>query len=77
LQAVNQEGNRASVLIVDRNDKIQNRQVSLGIQTANYAEVLSGLAGGDRVVISDRSGLRAGEAVYPKVTEAATYQGQS
>lgn len=77
LQAVNQEGDRASVLIVDRNDKIQHRQISLGIQTENYAEVLSGLASGDRVVISDRSGLRAGEAVYPKTTEAATYQGQS
>lgn len=77
LQAVNQGGDHASVLVVDRSDKIQDRQISLGIQTENYAEVLSGLADGDRVVISDRSGLRAGEAVYPKVTEAATYQGQS
>ena len=63
--------------MVDRNNKIQSRHVSLGIQSANDAEVTSGLAEGDQVVIGDRSGLRAGEVVLPKVTEAETYQGQS
>jgi RND family efflux transporter MFP subunit len=77
LQAINQEGDHASVLLVDQNDRIQNCQISLGIENENYAEVVSGVAEGDRVVISDRSGLRAGETVHPKVTEAATYQGQS
>lgn len=77
LQAINQEGEHASVLLVDQNNKIQSRQISVGIQNANFAEVVSGLANGDQVVISDRSGLRPGESVYPKVTEAATYQGQS
>jgi RND family efflux transporter MFP subunit len=77
LQAINQEGDHASVLLVDQNNKIQSRSISLGIQTANDAEVVSGLAEGDQVVISDRSGLRAGESVYPKITEAASYQGQS
>ena len=77
LQAINQDGEQASVLMVDRNNKIQSRHVSLGIQSANDAEVTSGLAEGDQVVIGDRSGLRAGEVVLPKVTEAETYQGQS
>ncbi len=77
LQAVTQEGDHASVFVVDQNNKIQDQSISLGIQTESYGEVLSGLASGDRVVISDRSGLRAGETVFPKVTEVATYQGQS
>lgn len=77
LQAVNQEGNKASVLVVDQSNAIQNREISLGIQTENDAEVLSGLSDGDQVVISDRSGLHSGEQVQPKITEAATYQSQS
>lgn len=77
LQAVNQGADRASVLVVDPANKIEDRQITLGIQTDNDAEVLSGLHDGDKVVISDRSGLRPGEAVNPKVTEAATYKSQS
>lgn len=76
LQAVNQGSDRASVLIVDSSDKIQDREVTLGIQTDTNAEVLSGLREGDQVVISDRSGLRPGEAVNPKITQVASYQTQ-
>ncbi len=77
LQAVNQGGDRASVFVVDQANKVQDRQITLGIQTENNAEVLSGLNEGDQVVISDKSGLHPGEAVNPKVTQAASYQSQS
>jgi RND family efflux transporter MFP subunit len=77
LQAVNQGTDRASVLIVDSANKIEDRQITLGMQTESYAEVLSGLNAGDQVVISDRSGLRPGELVHPKITQVATYQSQS
>ena len=77
LQAVNQEGSKASVLVVDQSNTIQNRDITLGIESENDAEVLSGLHDGDAVVISDRSGLRTGESVLPKVTQAASYQSQS
>lgn len=76
LQAINQEGEHASVLLVDQANKIENRNISLGIQNVNYAEVVSGLAEGDHVVISDRSGLRPGEAVSSKVAQPITYQDQ-
>ena len=33
LQAVSQEGEHSSVLVVDGENKIQNRQIALGIQT--------------------------------------------
>lgn len=77
LQAVNQESDRATVLVVDQADRIQNHEITIGIQTESNAEVLSGLKAGDQVVISDRSGLRPGELVHPKVTEVASYQSQS
>jgi len=74
VQAVNQEGNRASVLVVDALNTIQPREITLGMQTENDAEILSGLREGDAVVMSDRSGLRTGEAVQPKITQIAGYQ---
>ena len=77
LQAVNQEGNRADVLVIDANNKVQDRTVTLGIQTASDAEVLSGLQDGEQVVIGDRSGLKPGQNVRPAMTQVATYQGQS
>lgn len=77
LQAVNQGTDRASVLVVDQANKVEDRQIELGIQTESNAEVLSGLHEGDKVVISDRSGLRPGELVHPKITQAASYQSQS
>jgi RND family efflux transporter MFP subunit len=77
LEALNQEGNKASVLVVDASGTIGKRELNLGIESENDAEVLSGVHEGDEVVISDRSGLRPGETVQPKLTEAATYQGKS
>jgi len=77
LQALNQEGATTSVLVVDQNNTIQHRNITLGIETENYAEVLSGLQEGDSVVISDQSGLRPGEPVQPKLTQVSTYQSES
>lgn len=77
LQALNQTTDGPSVLVVDSGNKIENRQITLGIQTENEAEVMSGLREGDRVVISDRSGLRPDEVVNPKITEATRYHSQT
>jgi multidrug efflux pump subunit AcrA (membrane-fusion protein) len=77
LQAVNQGSEHTGVLVVNASNQIEERLITLGIQTDTGAEVLSGLKEGDLVVISDRSGLRSGETVHPKLTETANYQGQS
>ena len=77
LQAVNQQGDHASVLIVDQSNKIADRQIALGNQSEDYAEVLSGVQEGDRVVISDQSGLKPGEEVRPQTIQVAEYNGKS
>jgi len=77
LQAVNQEGDRANVMVVDQANKIQERQIALGIQTDSYAEVLTGVREGEQVVVSDRSGLKPGEQVHPQIIEIAEYKGKS
>jgi RND family efflux transporter MFP subunit len=74
LQSVNQSGEQATILLVDPNNTLQERKITLGLQTATDAEVLSGLNEGDRVVISDRSGLKAGLHVKPQAVEVLQYQ---
>jgi RND family efflux transporter MFP subunit len=74
LQAVNQAGGQATIFLVDPNSTLQERKITLGLETATDAEVLSGLNEGDRVVVSDRSGLRAGLHVKPQEVEVLQYQ---
>ncbi len=74
LQAVNQTGGQAAILLADPNNTLQERKITLGFETAADAEVLSGLNEGDRVVVSDRSGLKAGLHVKPQEVEVLQYQ---
>jgi RND family efflux transporter MFP subunit len=74
LQAVDQNNGRTTVDIVDASNKITIRPIVPGIQTATDAEVISGLQEGDAVVVSDRSGLKAGEPVQPKMIDLIQYQ---
>jgi RND family efflux transporter MFP subunit len=74
LQAVDQDNGQTTVDAIDASDKIERRQVMLGIQTATDAEVLSGLQEGERVVVSDRSGLKAGQPVQPKTIGLIQYR---
>jgi RND family efflux transporter MFP subunit len=76
LQAMDHLGDQISVYVVNPAGKLEIRRVTLGIQTATQAEVLSGLQEGEMVVVSDRSGLKAGQEVRPKVIELVEYQNQ-
>jgi hypothetical protein len=40
----------------------------------DYVEVASGLRKGDQVIVSDRSGLKAGQAVRSKPQAAISYE---
>lgn len=73
-QAVNKAGEQATILLVDPNNELQERKIKLGLETATDAEAVSGLNEGDRVVVSDRSGLKAGMQVKPKVVEVLQYR---
>ena len=49
-------------------NRIEVRKLRLGLETANFIEVLSGLQPGDLVVIGNRGVLQPGERVRPKIT---------
>jgi RND family efflux transporter MFP subunit len=73
LQAVDHIGDKTTVDLIDASNRVEIRQVVLGIQTSADAEVLSGLTEGDMVVVSDRSSLKQGQVVQPKAVELMQY----
>ena len=77
LEAVNHEGNRTTVYIVNPAGKVEIRVVTVGLQTSTDAEVVSGLAEGDPVIVSDRSGLKPGEEVLSQAVQMLQYLGGS
>jgi RND family efflux transporter MFP subunit len=77
LQALSHEGGKTSVFVVNSKDELENRPVSVGIQTGNDAEVVAGLHVGEMVVVSDRAGLKSGEKVSPQVVQVMQYHDNS
>ena len=73
LQSLNHEPDKTTVFVVNSNNQLEDRPVSLGIETANDAEVVAGLHEGEMVVVSDRAGLKAGEKVAPQVVQVMQY----
>jgi RND family efflux transporter MFP subunit len=65
-EAVSRNNNSASVLTVNTQNVIEERQIKLGFEGESFIQVLSGLAEGDRVVIGARSQFRPGQKVQPK-----------
>ncbi len=59
------------VYVVNADQRVELRHVTLGLETANRAEIRSGLHDGEMVVIGNRSQLSAGQRVVPKSTELA------
>ena len=47
-------------------NRIESRDVTLGLESATDVEILSGLNDNDRVVFGEQSQFRPGELVSPK-----------
>jgi RND family efflux transporter MFP subunit len=76
LQAIDRNGGAIRVDVVTPENKIDTRTIKLGIETSTDAEVLAGLAEGEMVVVSDRSGLKPGQIVRAQEVQVVNYQGQ-
>jgi RND family efflux transporter MFP subunit len=74
LAALDQIAGEASVLLVDADNHLRQRKIRIGFETSDDAEVLSGLEAGDRVVVSDRSGLKPGIEVRPQNVDAMQFE---
>ncbi len=77
LEAISREGDQREIWVVDESGRVQRRPVTVGMQTANFAEVLSGVHPGEQVVVSDRSGLKPGQTVKPHIVQKVIYDTSS
>jgi RND family efflux transporter MFP subunit len=73
IQALNREGEKTTVFLVGGNGVLEDRTMQVGLETASDVEIVSGLNPGELVVVSDRSGLKAGEKVYPQEVPMLQY----
>jgi RND family efflux transporter MFP subunit len=70
VQAVQVSGeDRGTVLLVNSSNKIEKREVTLGLQTATEAEIVAGLQPNDMVVYGTQSQFKPGQLVSPKMVE--------
>jgi RND family efflux transporter MFP subunit len=74
LQALSRNGDSATVLIVNSEGTLEQRNVQVGLETSSDAEIVSGLSEGEQVVVGDRSGLKPGEKVIAHVITVPQYR---
>lgn len=68
VQAVDETSAQPFVYVVGSGDKVEKRNVVLGLSTATLVEVTSGLRQGEKVIVANLSTFQPGEEVTPKVT---------
>ena len=61
------EAEKGIVLVVDRSNKIENRNVTLGMQSATDVEITSGLQENETVIFGAQGQFKTGELVSPKL----------
>jgi multidrug efflux pump subunit AcrA (membrane-fusion protein) len=73
-RAVLDEQGGSYVLVVAADDSVERRPVRPGRMVAGRQEILSGLEGGERVIVDGLQGLRPGVKVQP---EAVAKEGEA
>jgi RND family efflux transporter MFP subunit len=58
--------NSTSVLLVDAQNRVQSREVQLGVESSNSAEIIAGLREGEKVIVGNLGAYQPGELVRPK-----------
>jgi multidrug efflux pump subunit AcrA (membrane-fusion protein) len=77
VQALNREGDKTTVFVVNPEGRVEDRPVQVGLETSSDAEIISGVNEGEPVVVSDRSGLKAGQKVHPQAMAVMQYHEQN
>jgi RND family efflux transporter MFP subunit len=72
LQAVSL-GQKPTVVVLNGDQHLEQRDVTLGLQTANRVEIRSGLAKNELVVVGNRSGIQFGQKATGKLIDIPTF----
>jgi len=71
LQAINRGADKTTVLLVDSQNHVEEREIHTGIEGSDRIQVLSGLNEGDRVIVGNLGAYRPGQRVDPKICTMA------
>jgi RND family efflux transporter MFP subunit len=63
-------GDKPAVFVVNKDGAVEQRAVETGLQTPDKVEIRKGLTAGELVITGNRNGVRAGQKVTAKLTEA-------
>jgi hypothetical protein len=64
---IGEKGSAGRALVVTPQNKIEARDLRLGLETADNVEISSGIAPGEMVIIGSRTGLQSGQMVQPRL----------
>jgi RND family efflux transporter MFP subunit len=59
-------GDKPTVLVLDHDHKVEERPVTIGLETSSMAEILTGLNEDDLVVTGNRSSISLGQVALAK-----------
>ena len=66
-------GQKPTVVVLDGNHRLEQRDVTLGLQTSNKIEIRSGLADNELVLVGNRTGIQFGQKATGKLIEIPTF----
>jgi len=66
-------GQKPTVVVLDGNHRLEQRDVTLGLQTSNKIEIRSGLADNELVLVGNRTGIQFGQNATGKLIEIPTF----
>ena len=72
-ETINVRGEQRTVWVIDPDGRVRERPVTTGVETPDEVEIVSGLKEGEMVAAGNRSRLRAGEMVHPKLIHLLQY----
>lgn len=71
LQAISRSADKTTVLLVNSQNHVEEREIHTGIEGSNRIQILSGLNEGDRVIVGNLGAYRPGQHVDPKMSAMA------
>lgn len=79
IEAIERQGSKTNVLVLDGANRVQRREVKLGVESSNNVEIVNGLQEGEKVIVGNLGSYQPGEVVHPKesvfTTDAASEGG--
>jgi multidrug efflux pump subunit AcrA (membrane-fusion protein) len=69
VEALVLNGNQPTVYLVDAGNRVHVRNVEVGLRGSRLAEIKSGMAPGDRVILGGQENYAEGEQVSPILTQ--------